>query len=347
MGLSNLSEAAYAGSWALVNELVTKVLRGTRAEINLEQDASEAPPWLVALRASAQILRDRWACDITTLPETNDLLARSRAKLQHLCSLSVASKLHEEALRACVSAEEESLLRGCAHTAARAWLTAMTGGRDTAVDNREFASAMRLRLGLALGPKLARCPHCSMNLDDHERGLHALVCRHTGGSRTTRHTAICFGLRRGLKQVPGISIRAEPHVAEFAVHQDGKTTDSRADLAVFDGGGAPVRLLDATVTHAAHVKRKRGPGPLAMVQDEADKINKYNSCFVLAPDVVVPFAFDSAGALGPMAMTYLASMRQMAADRDRPLTLFRMLVHASVALQRGNGRIIAHYFASR
>ena len=120
----------------------------------------------------------------------------------------------------------------------------------------------------------------------------------------------------------------------------------RADLAVIDCGGATTRLLDATVTHTEYAARRRGPGPLAVTQAEHDKINKYNSCFDLAPGLLVPFAFETSGALGPMGMDYLCAMRELARERERPLTLFRMLVHASVAVQRGNGRIIAHYFAS-
>ena len=345
MGLSNLGDAAYAGSWALISELVTSVLRGSPAEISVDGDSQQATPWLQALRASVLTLRERWACDVTTLPEVEDLLARSRSKLQSACSLSVAGKLHDEAIRACVSPEEEALLRGCAHPASRAWLTALTNTRDAAVDNRDFAGAMRLRLGLALGVMPARCPFCKVELGEHERGLHAFVCRQTRASLTTRHTAVCYGLRRGLKQVPGISIRKEPRVSEFARHRPGKVTEMRADLAVIDGLGAETWLLDPTVSHTEYAARRRGAGPLAMTQAEHDKFQKYNSCFDLTPGLFVPFAFETSGALGPMAMEFLCAMRQIARDREHPLTLFRMLVHASVALQRGNGRIIAHYFA--
>ncbi len=60
---------------------------------------------------------------------------------------------------------------------------------------------------------------------------------------------------------------------------------------------------------------------------------------------LIPPAFSTAGALGPMRMEFCAALRQRARDRVRPVSIFRMLLPASVALQRGNGRLIASYFA--
>ncbi len=117
----------------------------------------------------------------------------------------------------------------------------------------------------------------------------------------------------------------------------------KADLAVCDAEGPDVWLLDAVVScdPATHA-----PGTCSgRTKAERTKITHYDKYIASTSASIVPMAFSTAGALGPMGMEFCAALRQRARDRLRPVSIFRMLLPASVALQRGNGRLIASYFA--
>ena len=105
------------------------------------------------------------------------------------------------------------------------------------------------------------------------------------------------------------------------------------------------QLLDATITSDACDASGDRTALTGTTQAETDKFTKYDSCFVLPAGMFVPVAFDVAGAMGPKGMTFFMRMRDLAKARQKPTTLSRMLVYASAALQRGNGRLLAQYFA--
>ena len=333
---------------------------GTPADLDAALDVAIHPPdhdaaptnsprppgWLTSLRAAHADLRVNWGCPVEVLPDLPHLLCGGHLhKLQHACAHVIGDRLLTAALQACPNDDERALLLGAAQPAARAWLSTTANGRDTSFENRDFIFALRLRLGLSLGPHLAQCPRCGQELPRDQR-LHALSCNRGTAERSIRHTGVKVALQRALRQVPDLSISNEPRMTGVAPLLRADAALRRADVFLVDHPAARTAVIDVVV----HRPSVSGPQSTwatgGAVAAEREKLTTYASRFDLTAVYFVPFALEWSGALGPKGSSFLHLMRRVARDRDKPLSMQDLLAGISVAVQRGNARAVLSMFGT-
>ena len=211
--------------------------------------------------------------------------------------------------------------------------------------------AMKLRLGASLGaaaPLNGMCTRCGKPCD--ERGLHALVCKSTGGKRNSRHKAVKYSLMRVVRQVPSVSVLNEPPVDQYykwraAVPRD-QRTNRRADVAVIDQDQAegPTSLIDIVVEHRGQEAcAEEGATATVAASGEAKKISLYTKLFTMNNADIIPFAMESNGALGPLGMGFLKRMVDAAQAREKRVNLQWMLEDLSASFQRSNADVLLAY----
>jgi hypothetical protein len=343
MSLGNIQDAAYVGSWALVNQSIRSVCADFF-------EAAEGKAWRAAVEAAMARLRTVWGCTLQQLPAVDELLARVRPKMQHKATDVINGRVHGEEVAACQVGEERDMFLGGGDVSARAWVAAMAQRTDCAMSNCEFAAAMRLRLGCAANPR-ARCPHCHADTSGDRRGLHPFTCMRMQDMRTRRHTFLQSATRATLVRVPDLSATKSPDVARFWQSRPGRNASDavvRADLCVTHVQRPGQAMLDFVVTHPSRrVHRTGAEGErAAAAAAEAEKIRHYEQRFdraQVASDLV-PMAFETSGAMGQRAMSFMLAMKDLAKRNDKPMSLFTMLVSMSVAVQRGNSMLLTAFY---
>ena len=119
-----------------------------------------------------------------------------------------------------------------------------------------------------------------------------------------------------------------------------------ADLAVTVHVDRPiVRYLDVVVTHPTDRSPRLGTSVRVAAAAEVDKFKHCVRHFAVTKQNLIPFSFETSGALSLAGVEMLDDMRRIAKSRGKMLTYYDMLVRVSVALQRGNGRMIACFAA--
>ena len=116
-----------------------------------------------------------------------------------------------------------------------------------------------------------------------------------------------------------------------------------ADLAVQLTGPNTIRYVDVVVTHPTERSKRVGTSVPVGAAAESAKFDKYFKHFAVTRQNLIPFSFETSGALAAAGVEMLDDMRLLAKARGKLRVYFDMLVRVSVALQHGNGRIIARF----
>jgi hypothetical protein len=288
------------------------------------------------LEENLRVLRDQYGCDLEDISDAHSLLTSTERNMQRKCTEFVVDRERQAVLDSLSSPAEANMFVRAAHPAASAWLKVMYTHSD--LTDVEFRRVMQLRLGARLC-NVDNCPRCGEDMGPGD--LHALTCKMGRGAINVRHTGVKETLNRVLRKVPGLSIQNEPLVTAFfdpVAHPKQDTSRMRADLAVRDHHGADKKtvLVDVVINHVGNDDCKRWAQKPAAAKGEKTKFTHYKSFFRMATSDILPFAFESSGALGEVGMGFLQRMAGLATKRKRNGAVSRgwMLGEISLALQR-------------
>ena len=208
--------------------------------------------------------------------------------------------------------------------------------------DRPFAAVLRLRLGMALFPPTANrtCRNvtaagkgCNAQLTSD--GHHALVCP-TGPLRNRRHNNICDHVADIISKIGGLA-RRECYVASFS-----RGRDAILDVCATGVQEVPDLIMDITVRHPlSHpsLHQAASVDAVTAIRAEADKLARYPST---GGRIVVPFAFEVWGRLGPagerLLRTLGAAAKRVAmhAGRTPGRDVAKWRATLDAALQRSN-----------
>jgi hypothetical protein len=217
---------------------------------------------------------------------------------------------------------------------AKLWLSLVPNRPETTIADQYYCVTLRALLGLPVYDDLVGSCACSVPFASDP--YHLLVCtRQTGGGATTRHDYVLDVLLR-LANDAGATTRRCPLMGHAP---DGAKL--YADLLVVSPTGAVYVDVSVVAPMASAYRVAASHSALAAARlREREKERKYSAVVAQERLRWVPFVFETTGACGPQASSFLDRLADIAeANRVCSAGRFkrRALRFLSVAVQVGNG----------
>ena len=181
----HVAPAAILGAWALSSSRLPRLFPGNRP---MEAFVAEADTGDRPLQRHLQQTRTIFSHVLPTLPTLADIAAEPITKLQAQCSAKLGEYLHTLHLDSLQTPDDQARFRSASCRHAGAWIEAGGTYKDTRMTSDEFATGMRLRLGLP-HPQMAGLTKCLCKAESDALGHHHLHCPN-GKGLTLAHNSV-------------------------------------------------------------------------------------------------------------------------------------------------------------
>jgi hypothetical protein len=237
------------------------------------------------------------------------------------------------------------------------FLSANPSDASLSLSDNQFSDAVRVYLGMPVRPDTVETPQCqtpSCDAPVYSVAAHDLNCSSMTGPRSSRHSAISFGLHRFFNKhsksmsskpvrEPLVSTYLRIPAGELATQAKGVRADECLHL------GERVLLLDYTVTSPPLTTRDKDAADSVALHGEARKATFYSSRFGstrVGDTSVIPIALSALGRPSPRSLEAIYSVaRHLGNNSDQQTAAIaqRIFQTLSVLLYRGNSGVLRSY----